>query len=90
MSYPVPAIKLLTEMHGKYRGDPFHNSLILWECRIQCTCCDGYIWTIACIWDFDFDRAMDFNYECGVYVNAREMEEGIALYYRFGKAGGHA
>ncbi|SRR6266852_7369863 len=88
--YPVPAIKLIIEVCPECEDSPFHNSVVLWECRVQCSCCDAYIWTIACIWDFDFNRTTDFNYECGVYVNSRQIEEGIELYHRYGKAGGHA
>lgn len=88
--YPMPALKLVTETCPAWADSPYHNSVILWHIY-KCDCCeDNYTWSMACIWDFDFDRSTDFNYGHGVYVNSREIQEGTELYSRFGKAGGHA
>lgn len=78
--YPMPALKLITETCPAWADSPYHNSVILWHIY-KCDCCeDNYTWSMACIWDFNFDRCMDFNYGCGVYVNAREIEEGTSMY----------
>lgn len=75
-----PAIRLVPEVCSAGKLNPFYSSLILWEVRTQCPCCGNYQWSIVAIWDFNFDRCMDFNYAYGVYVNARQIEEGIAMY----------
>lgn len=84
----VPAIRLVTEVFPMDRESPFHNSVVIWEVRVPCECCGKYKWEIAAIWDFNFDRCMDFNYAYGEYVNARQIEEGVEM-YRLERASSH-
>jgi len=70
--HPVPAPILEAEFHDIDEDSPFHSSVIINEKDRG----------MVAIWDFDFDRAMDFNYKYGVYVHEKDMQAGIEKYLR--------
>lgn len=70
--YPVPVIPLNVEIHPLWQDDVFHNSITIYHEE-----------ELVCIWDFDFDRCMDFSYDVGVYVNGRRIEQGTHNYLQY-------
>jgi hypothetical protein len=70
--FPAPTIPLLVSITGDV-DDPFHSSVAVRRRGSQ---------HLVAIWDFCFDRCMDFHYKMGEYVNAREIDNGIRKYMR--------
>lgn len=77
--YPLPVIIRHVEWVPWYADDPHHNSIIIWWCGL-CRGCQGYAEIIDAVFDYDFDRSMDFYIELGKYTNADKLQEGIDAY----------
>lgn len=71
--FPVPAIPLQVEVNRWAESGPYHNSITISH--------KGGHHLVA-IFDYNFDRCMDFHYKVGVYVNEREIYEGIQEYMK--------
>lgn len=79
--YPMPAIRTITQYTDIDQDSPFNNSLIIWRIGPDvCPDCGAPQWSMLCIWDYNFDRCVDFWYEPYVYHNAREVQEGVDKY----------
>ena len=74
---PVP--KYIVEWFPFGVNSEFSNSIVIHEVRI-CECCGCYYWVMVAIWDFNYDRCLDFFLVCGEYMNAEQIEVGLEAY----------
>lgn len=79
--YPVPAVIYEVLWHPFEERGPLHDSIEIISQRIG-PYWGHDVWYTVAIWDFNFDRCMDFHYDVGVYVNERQITEGIVKYNR--------
>jgi len=83
----LPAIQYKVEITPFGVNSPVFNSIQIYRWVGVCPCCGGNQWTLTAVWDFDFDRCMDFHLRCGEYMNETDLNRGMEL-WEFEKDGG--
>lgn len=83
----VPAIIYDVVITTFEEGGPFHSSIMVYRVFHLCPCCGGPWGWLDAVWDFDFDRCMDFHLKYGEYANHSDLILGQELYMLESKGG---
>lgn len=89
-NHPLPVLPLEVRYYPWTAHHSMHNSIVIEEHSLLCPCCGGIQRYMVAIFDFNFDRCMDYHFPVGCYVNARQMDEGITAYQEEQERSGHA
>jgi hypothetical protein len=79
-NFPVPAVLTEVEWNPWFVDNEFHDSITVIEWTGTCFHCGGQA-NLRAIWDFNFDRCMDFGYGVGEYTHFYSVEGVISCYF---------
>lgn len=79
-NFPAPAPILKVWVCPDDVESEFHNSIGIDRVVNYCECCGNPQLAMECVWDFDFDRAMDFHLKCGVYAHWHDIVLGHEMW----------